>query len=376
MAKGKVNLTGMFSKAAELSSAEVEIAKLQAEVEQLRTSQNAELEQQIEALRQQLASQSSIQEIPLSAIHPNPEQPRQTFPTESIEGMAQSLAKDGQLQPAIVMPKGDIFELFDGERRWRAAKSLGWETLKVITMPRPQDLHRKALLTTLHREDLNPLDKAEALLKEITEQTGISIDEIPRLLATVVRRLDYQKRMKLVGELIICTEEEQREKLGSFELSDSEQAIILVLLGLGLNPASVCANDFRMLSLFPDLQRAIRESHLKAAHGMVLQRLSANKLKKSEKQAERLRTKITQQVVTEKLSLAETKKLVEDCLEKHAPKEDTKQNQFSANKVLRELKKLSLSGLKQSQLSELRQEFLSKLTEVEAELEKPPSNSK
>jgi ParB family chromosome partitioning protein len=374
MAKVKVNLAGMYSKATELSTAEVEIAKLQAEVEQLRTSQNAELEQQIEALRQQLASQSSIQEIPLSAIQPNPHQPRQTFSTESIQGMAQSLAKDGQLQPAIVMPTGDIFELFDGERRWRAAQLLGWATLKAITMPRPQDLHRKALLTTLHREDLNPLDKAEALLKEITEQTGISTDEIPRLLATVVRRLDYQKRMKLVGELITCTEEQQREKLGSFELSDSEQAIILVLLGLGLNPASVCANDFRMLSLFPDLQKAIRESHLKAAHGMVLQRLSAKKLKKSEKQAERFRSKTTEQVIAEKLSLAETKKLVEGLIEKQVPKEKLERNQSSATTVLRGLKKLSLFGVKQSQLSELRQELLSKLTEIEAELEKVPSD--
>ncbi|MGH2415923.1 MAG: ParB/RepB/Spo0J family partition protein, partial [Microcystaceae cyanobacterium] len=271
MAKVKFDLDGQYRKATELSTAEGEIAKLQAEVEQLRTSQNAELEHQIEALRQQLASQSSVQEIPLSLIQPNPDQPRQTFSTESIQAMAQSLAKEGQLQPAIVMPAGESFELFDGERRWRAAQVLGWATLKGIAMPRPQDLHRKALLTTLHREDLNPLDKAEALLKEITEQTGISTEEIPRLLATVVRRLDYQKRMKPVSELITCPEAEQKEKLETFELSDSERAIMLVLLGLGLNPASVCANDFRMLSLFPDLQKAIRESHLKAAHAMVLQ---------------------------------------------------------------------------------------------------------
>lgn len=370
MAKVKFDLPGVYSKATELSSAEVEIAKLQAEVEALRTSQNAELEQQIEVLRQQLASQSSVQEIPLSAIQPNPDQPRQTFLTESIQAMAQSLTKEGQLQPAIVMPAGESFELFDGERRWRAAQVLGWATLKVITMPRPQDLHRKALLTTLHREDLNPLDKAEALLKEITEQTEISTEEIPRLLSTVVRRLDYQKRMKQVSELITCSEAEQQEKLETFELSDSEKAIMLILLGLGLNPASVCANDFRMLSLFPDLQKAIRESHLKASHAMVLQRLSAAKLKKSEKQAERLRTKATEQVIAEKLSLAETKKLVEDFIEKQAPKEESERNQSSAKAILQGLKKLSLSGVKQSQLLEFRQELLSKLTEIEAELEK------
>ncbi len=375
MAKVKVDLSRMYSKATELSETEREIAKLQAEVEELRTSQNEELEGQLEALRQQLASQTTVQEIALDAIQPNPAQPRQTFPPGSIQAMAQSLVKDGQLQPAIVMPAGENFELFDGERRWRAAQVLGWKTLKVILMPRPQDLHRKALLTTLHREDLNPLDKAKALLKEITEQTGLSRDNIPRLLSTVVRRLDYQKRMKQVSELVTYPEAEQREKLAAFELSESEQSVLLVLLELGLNPASVCANDFRMLSLFPDLQTAIRESHLKASHAMVLQRLSARKLKKSEPQAKRLRAKATQQVTAKKLSLAETKKLVEELIAKHAPQEESQRNQSSAAAVLRGLKKLSLSGVKPPQLLQLRQELLSKLTEVEAELKKGSSDS-
>jgi ParB family chromosome partitioning protein len=79
--------------------------------------------------------------------------------------------------------------------------------------------------TTLHREDLNPLDKAEALLKEITEETGIAPDDVPRLLSTVVRRLDYQKRMKQVSELVTCPEGEQEEKLAAFEVSESEKAM-------------------------------------------------------------------------------------------------------------------------------------------------------
>lgn len=370
MAKIKVDLASMYSRAAELSENDREIAKLQAEVEELRASSNEELEQQLEALRQQLASQATVQEIDLSAIKPNPAQPRQSFPPGSIQAMAQSMAKDGQLQPVIVMPAGKMFELFDGERRWRAAQFLGWNALKVILMPRPKDLHRKALLTTLHQEDLNPLDKAEALLKEITEQTAIPCEDIPRLLSTVVRRLDYQKRMKQVNELLPYSETEQREKLAAFDLNELEQSVFLVILSLGLNPASVSANDFRMLTLFPDLQTSIRESHLKAAHAMVLQRLSAQKLKKSEKQAKRLRAKTTKQVTVEKLSLAETKKLVEELIAKHAPKEISKSNQSATTAVLKELKKLSLSGVKQPQLLKFRQELQSKLMEVEAELER------
>ncbi len=372
MAKVKFDLDKVYKPATELSSAEAEITRLQSEVEFLRKTQNQELEAQIEALRKELSSRSAVGEIEMTSIFPNPDQPRQSISAESIEFMAHSLLRDGQLQPLILMQKGKGYEIFDGERRWRGANALGWKTIKAIVMPRPEDLHRKALLTTLHREDLNPLDKATALLREITEQTGIDMAEIPRILSTSVRRLDYQKRMKEVSDLIHLTEEEQKEKLHALGVNGSEQEILSVLLGLGLNPASVCANDFRMLSLFPDLQKAIRESHLKAAHAMVLQRLSPVKLKKADRQAERIRKGATAQVIDEKLSLSETKKLVDELINKHVPKDQSQVNQSSTVTILNKLKKLSLAGATKNQLVELRQELLSKLDEVENQLKNNP----
>lgn len=92
-----------------------------------------------------------------------------------------------------------------------------------------------------------------------------------------------------------------------------------------------------------------------------------HKIRKNEK---RLRAKTTKQVTVEKLSLAETKKLVEELIAKHAPKEISKSNQSATTAVLKELKKLSLSGVKQPQLLKFRQELQSKLMEVEAELER------
>ena len=210
-------------------------------------------------------------------------------------------------------------------------------------MPRPLDLHRKALLTTLHREDLNPLDKAEALLREISQQTGIDVLEAPRILSTVVRRLDYQKRMKQVGELITASDDEQKQALSALDLSDFERASLLVILGLGLNPASVSANDLRMLSLYPDLQAAIRSSNLKAAHAMVLQRLSAKKLGVSVELAAMLRAGATQEVVEKGLTLAQTQKLVSQIIEKHGTENVTKRNEKHATTIMRGLKKLSFA---------------------------------
>lgn len=369
MSRQKVDLTKMFSSATQMSDAELEIEKLQAEVNRLRASQAPELEAQITTLREQLKMQSGVQEISIGRIRPNPGQPRKTFSSLSIDAMARTLDKDGQLHPIILIPEEDHFDLFDGERRWRAAKKLEWQIIKAVTMPRPQDLHRKALITTLHREDLNPLDKAEALLKEISEQTGIDIVEAPRLLSTAVRRLDYQKRMKQISELIAATEDKQNRVLDEFDLTDLEKSIFKVLLNLGLNPGSVIANDFRILSLFPDLQVAIRESNLKAAHAMVLQRLSAKKLGIDEKKTSKFRVEATQKVLEQSLTLAETQELVNQIITKHASKPVNNSDDKRLTNIMSGFKKLNLDKIERSSLEKFRQSLQEKLQEIEAALQ-------
>lgn len=366
MARSKVDLTKMFSTAAQMSDAEVEINKLQTEVERLRALQAPELEAQIATLREQLMMQSGQQEIDITLILPNPEQPRKTFSAQSINSMARTLEKDGQLHPVILIAEGSGFDLFDGERRWRAAMQLNWKTLKSVVMPRPQDLHRKALLTTLYREDLNPLDKAEALLKEISGRTEVSLTEAPRILATAVRRLDYQKKMKQVGELIGESDDKQNQVLDELDLNDVEKQIFSVILDLGLNPASVTANDFRMLSLFPDLQAAIRKSNLKAAHAMILQRLSAKKLGLDEKRVAKIRVETTQKVVDQHLTLVETQELVNQIISKHAPKPASDPNDKQVKNIMRSLKELSVDNIERSHLEKIHQSLQQKLKEIEA----------
>lgn len=102
------DLTNYFSAAKQsqqLSEAEEELQRLRAEIEELRDSGAAELEEQLAALRSQLQSQSGILSISIEQIEPNPEQPRQTFLPESIESMSRSLAEDGQLQPIILIQR-------------------------------------------------------------------------------------------------------------------------------------------------------------------------------------------------------------------------------------------------------------------------------
>ncbi len=139
-----VDMDNLFSGAEQihkLEKAEAEIVRLKEEIEQLRELSSTDLETQIETLRQELKSQSGVLEIPIAQICPNPSQPRQTFLEESVGSMAHSLKRDGQLQPVILLEQGEQYLLFDGERRWRGARELGWETLKSVIIPKPQALH-------------------------------------------------------------------------------------------------------------------------------------------------------------------------------------------------------------------------------------------
>lgn len=368
------DLTNYFSAAKQsqqISEAEQEIQRLRAEIEELRSQGSTELEEQLQALRSQLQSQSGVLSIFLEQIQRNPEQPRQTFLPESLESMSRSLQSDGQLEPIILVQRESLV-LFDGERRWRSAKALGWQSLQAVIIPEPAALHRKALLTSLHREDLNPLDKAEAIVRELTTNTGLESQDIPRILSTTVRRLNAQKRMNQVAELMTATPEEQQQGLASMGLDDREQAVLGLLLDLQLNPASIDANIFPMLSLAPDLKAAIRESGLFGVHAMVLQKLSAKNLGKKEEEAQQIRVNTTQKVIAEKLSATQTRKLVGEVIANHALPDRSPPKRVKPLSIATEsLQKLSgemLASAELSQLMELQEVLRQRLTEVEGVL--------
>ncbi|MFW9257568.1 ParB/RepB/Spo0J family partition protein [Nostoc sp. CALU 546] len=370
-ARNTPNLTNYFSGAKQsqqLSEAEEEIQQLRAEIEELRDKNSGELERQLEELRTQLQSQLGILSIPIEQIEPNIEQPRQTFLTESLESMSRSLTSDGQLQPVILIQRENHLLIFDGERRWRSAKALGWQTLSAVIIPEPTGLHRKALLTSLHREDLNPLDKAEAIARELSTITGLELQDIPRILSTVVRRLNSQKRITSLVDLITADAKKQEKELESLDLSDSERAILSLLLDLQLNPASIDANIFPMLSLAEDLKLAIRAG-LKGVHAMALQKLSAKNLGLNEQKAQLIREKTTQKVVAEKLSVIATRKLVAEVITSHSQSEVTNTTKEKVVlQVSRRLEQLSLETLKQAnptELIDLQEVLRKKLVEIE-----------
>ncbi len=108
--------------------------------------------------------------LPLDQISPNPQQPRRAFDDTALTGLASSLKSDGLLQPLVVRQTGDRYTLIAGERRFRAARLAGLSEVPVVVMDKVDDarLLELALVENIHREDLNPIELAEAVTKLMT----------------------------------------------------------------------------------------------------------------------------------------------------------------------------------------------------------------
>jgi len=118
--------------------------------------------------------------VPLSEVHPNPEQPRKHFAEEKLGELAESIRTRGLLQPIVVRRTGDGFELLAGERRFRAAQLAGIDRLPAIVRDGDDPLEI-ALIENIQREDLSPLEEAEAL-STLIERHGYSHREVADLL--------------------------------------------------------------------------------------------------------------------------------------------------------------------------------------------------
>jgi ParB family transcriptional regulator, chromosome partitioning protein len=118
-------------------------------------------------------------EIPVGSIEPNPRQPRRYFDEESLASLTASVAELGVLQPLLVRALGsDRYELIAGERRWRAAKRAGLDSVSAVVRP-AGDLAslEQALVENLHRQDLNPLEEAAAY-QQLIEDFGLTHERL------------------------------------------------------------------------------------------------------------------------------------------------------------------------------------------------------
>lgn len=125
---------------------------------------------------------SALREVPIGSITPNPRQPRVSFDEESMATLTASIKELGILQPVLVRQMGsevaDEYQLIAGERRWRAARRAGLQTIPVLMQTADENNSlEQALVENLHRQDLNVLEEAAAY-QQLIEEFGYTHDQV------------------------------------------------------------------------------------------------------------------------------------------------------------------------------------------------------
>ncbi|RPF51126.1 ParB/RepB/Spo0J family partition protein [Aquisalibacillus elongatus] len=126
--------------------------------------------------------EEGVQEVPIDQIRPNPYQPRKNFEADAIEELKDSILQNGVLQPIIVRQTIKGFEIVVGERRYRASKEGGLKTIPAVVRElSDEQMMELALLENLQREDLTPMEEAEAY-ERLIHELNIKQDDLAKRL--------------------------------------------------------------------------------------------------------------------------------------------------------------------------------------------------
>src|SRR3990172_2720782 len=212
---------------------------------------------------------AGLLEVPVGAVAPNPKQPRTVFEDETLEALAVSIREVGVLQPIVVRRIAEGYEVIAGERRLRAAKRAGLATIPVIVRESDDaESLREALIENIHREDLGPIDLAEAF-RELLVELGVKQE-------TLAERLGVSR--------------------------------------------SHIANTIRLLQLPSEVQQLLNEGKLQAGHGRALLSLGEAEAQVS----------LGLRTAAEDLSVREIEELVRAYSDRPAPVALAKTGQSSA----------------------------------------------
>ena len=135
---------------------------------------------QYDPTAQEDSKASSLEELSLSDIEPDPDQPRRTFDDKELASLSESIQAMGVIQPIVVIKNGRKYQIVAGERRWRAAKLAGLEKIPaVVRTMTAQNRLEASLIENVQREDLNAIETATAYAK-LRDQFNMSITEMAK----------------------------------------------------------------------------------------------------------------------------------------------------------------------------------------------------
>lgn len=151
-----------------------------------------------------------IREIQIDLVRPSEQQPRTSFQEDKLQELAQSIRTSGIIQPLLVRPRGGLFELVAGERRWRAAQLAGLTKVPAIVREIADDrLLELALIENIQRQELNPIEEANAY-KRLIESLKLTQDDVARRVGRDRSFItNYLRILKLPTEIQILLESEK-----------------------------------------------------------------------------------------------------------------------------------------------------------------------
>jgi ParB family chromosome partitioning protein len=212
-------------------------------------------------------------EMAIALIHPSTNQPRKHFDQSRLDALVLSVREQGILEPLLVRPIADGFEIVAGERRYRAAQIVGLKTVPVVVKDvGDREAFEIALIENLQREDLNPIEETEGVLGLLSLRLGIELGQVQALLHTLVKDSSNVTRR-----------------------AETEE----VLEQLGINLVSFATNRLPILRLPDDVQDAIRK-------GLEYTKARAIARVKNDEQ----RQILIEKALTENLSLTQIKELI------------------------------------------------------------------
>lgn len=213
-------------------------------------------------------SEKNITELPLNKVEPNKKQPRKSFDDEKIAALAESIRQHGVIQPLVVTKlKNGQYNIVAGERRWRAAKLAGIETIPVVVREySPETVVEVALIENIQREDLNPIEEAQGY----------------------------------------------RSLLDEFDLT---QEMISQKIG---KSRSAIANSLRLLTLDDDIQKLLITGQITSGHARAALSIDDKKM----------RTVFIRRVIDDELNVRQAERLAKQ-MKKEAPKKEKEINAYS-----------------------------------------------
>ena len=231
-------------------------------------------------VEEEIPTTGQLREVPLDAIDVNPEQPRTEFDPAALEELASSIKADGVIQPILVRPNGGRYMLIAGERRMRAAKAAGLQTIPAVVREIEDDrLLEIALVENIQREDLNPIEVAIALQRlaqtaqlsheELAQRTGKDRSTVTNLMRLLrlpadIQALvaDKQLSMGHARALLALQEEEQQRDVAQrilakgMSVRQAEQ-LIRQMLEPGPDPKPPLPPDPNVTAAVEEMERVL-----------------------------------------------------------------------------------------------------------------------